>query len=183
MSLIATSHFKYLQGWRLNHFPCSLFQCLTTLWGKKFSIISNINLLWHNLILFLIVFCLLIGRRYRMQSKRRNWRVFSSLVGDIGGLLCDATGDAHFSPFLQSLPSLKRWKLTRFTYNWYYPSNILCYLQCSLLLWAVLLQHISQSLIIYIISFRKKCDCNPKSTFQDVLLNTKLQMSFQNNCP
>lgn len=46
-------------------------------------------------------------------------------------------------------------KVVRVTCNCYYSSNSLRYLQCSLLCWAVLLQHISQSLIVYIISFRK----------------------------
>lgn len=44
-----------------------------------------------------------------MLRKIRNWGLFFSLVGDMGGLLCDAPGDVHFSPFLQSLPSLKWW--------------------------------------------------------------------------
>ncbi|KAK4810608.1 hypothetical protein QYF61_007345 [Mycteria americana] len=36
----------------------SLFQCLTTLSVKKFSLISNLNLPWHNLRLFPLVLSL-----------------------------------------------------------------------------------------------------------------------------
>ena len=41
--------FIHIQGWWLNHLPGSLFQCLATLSVKKFFLIPNLNLPWHNL--------------------------------------------------------------------------------------------------------------------------------------
>lgn len=42
----------HLQGWGLQASLGSLFQCLKLLAMKKFLLISNLNRLWHSLMLY-----------------------------------------------------------------------------------------------------------------------------------
>ncbi|KAK4829020.1 hypothetical protein QYF61_001795 [Mycteria americana] len=55
--------FQYLQGWGLNYFPGSLFQCLTTLLVNKLFLISNLNLPWRNLRPFPLILSLVTWKK------------------------------------------------------------------------------------------------------------------------
>ena len=52
---------EHFQGWWLNHFPRQPLPCLTTLPEKKFFLLSNLSLLWHNLKPLPLILLLITG--------------------------------------------------------------------------------------------------------------------------